>query len=420
MNPTILLDHDLPGPDGKLVLRALLRVEGQAPEDASRIPLNLSIVLDRSGSMEGAKLQAAREAAALLVRRLRPEDLVSVVAYDDQVVVVAEPGTGDAQKDLPRTLQAIGAGGSTNLSGGWLRGRELVARNRVAEGVSRVLLLTDGLANVGITDPDALAGLCLEAARKGVSTTTVGFGEGFDERLLRAMADAGGGSTYYIERVDQATGIFEEELEGLLSLTAQNVSVEVRVADAVELAAVHHSYPRSSLDGGLRLEMGDLYAREPRVLLLELALRGPLGEETVDVARLALSGDVLLPGGGVERREIDLPIRLSAADGPRVEPVVRRELLLQEAARAREEALERQGQGDYGGAADALRRASSKLREAGIEDAEVAEEASDLEAMSLRVGEGVMADADAKYLFQRAYDVRRSKLEARERYRRGR
>lgn len=200
MKTTILLDHE-PVAAGRVV-RLLLRLEADAPPRTDRLPLNLSLVLDRSGSMHGGKLTAAREAAALLVRRLAPEDVVSVVAYDDEVETVAEPATGAAQAELPREIERIETGGSTNLSGGWLRGRELVARNLLERGVNRVILLTDGQANVGITDPQRLTGLAAEAGRQRMTTTTIGFGADYNERLLRAMADAGGGNTYYIEHTD--------------------------------------------------------------------------------------------------------------------------------------------------------------------------------------------------------------------------
>ena len=126
MKTTVLLDHE-PVADGGWMVHALLRLEGEAPKDRDRTPLNLSVVLDRSGSMAGEKLDAATRAAAMLVRRLSPDDTVSVVAFDDEVQVVAPPATGEAQEDLPGLIRSIHVGGCTNLSGGWLRGRDLVA-----------------------------------------------------------------------------------------------------------------------------------------------------------------------------------------------------------------------------------------------------------------------------------------------------
>jgi Ca-activated chloride channel family protein len=413
MNPTILLDHDSPAADGALTVRALLRIEGEAPGNGNRIPLNLSLVLDRSGSMAGEKLRAARDAAKMLVRRLAPEDLVSVVAYDDTIAVVAPPARGRESPDLAHRIDRIPPGGYTNLSGGWLKGHELTAGVRLENGLNRILLLTDGLANQGITDPETLAGLCRAAALAGVTTTTVGFGEDFDERLLRMLADAGGGNTYYIERSDQASGIFGEELAGLLSLSAQNVAVELHTAADARLVKVHHSYPSARTATGLRLELGDLYAREPRVLLVEFLVPGPAGADSLDLGTLVIRADVLTHAGAVERREITCAVRVVPGEGPRVDPEVRRELLLLETARAREEALERESRGDYQGAAMSLGAVARCIRESSFADDErLSEEALDLGEMAAALGSAPMSAMDKKYLYQRAHEAARGKKEA--------
>lgn len=414
MNPTILLEHAAPRPGHPLRVRALLTLKADPPSDAERIPLNLSLVLDRSGSMHGAKIEAAREAAALAVQRLWPEDMVSVVAYDNEVRVVAEPASGEGQTDLPRLCRSIEARGSTNLSGGWLKGRELLERHKRPDGLNRILLLTDGLANQGITDPDALMGLCRTAAEEGITTTTIGFGRDFDELLLGSMADAGGGATYYIEETDQAPGVFDEELEGLLSLSAQNVAAEIRTTPAVGLAAVRHSYPSSPIDAeaGVRLEMGDLYAREPKRLLVELLIDRVPESGDVALAHIRLTADGVETDGSVVRRKIELPITLNVEDGARVDAEVRREALLLDAAEARDEALQRKARGDYDGAAVVLGDAGRALREAGLADDHVLEEAEDLVMMAKRVAEAPMDAADQKYLNQRAYDLKRSRSAA--------
>lgn len=402
MKTTILLDHE--PVDAGRVVRMLLRVEAEAPARTDRLPLNLSIVLDRSGSMHGGKLHAARAAAALLVRRLSPDDLVSVVAYDDVVHTVAEPAKGTQQAELPRAIETIETGGSTNLSGGWLRGRELVARNIVERGINRVILLTDGQANVGIRDPQQLTGLSAQGKRDGVTTTTIGFGADYDEALLRAMADAGGGNMYYIERPDQAPSIFADELQGLLDIGAQNVTVSVLPAAAAQLAAVHHDYPSTPTSAGLRIDMGDLYAREPKPLLAEFLVADDTAGETA-VAELVITADVLTADGGVEHQTLRLPVTISAAEGARVEPELRRELLLLEVARARRSALECRERGDFAGAADKLREARQRMHAAGIDDDELREEASDLALMQDSMVAGSFAIADEKYMYQRAYNT---------------
>ncbi len=405
MKTEILLDHEKSVDGTGYVVRALLRIHGDPPADAGRVPLGIALVLDRSGSMSGAPLEQAKEAAALLVRRLAPEDVVSVVAYDNEVHTVAEPATGEAQRDLVERIRAITVGGSTNLSGGWLRGRDFVALDTRDVASRRVILLTDGLANVGITDPERLVGLCAQAREQGIRTTTIGFGPDYDEILLRRMADAGGGATYYIERPDQAPAVFAEEIAGLLSLSAQNLSVEVRPAGAARLAVVHHRYESQPLDDGVRLELGDLYAREPRLVLVEFLVPADDADSDVEIAELTVTAHVIGQKGAIERQEIRLPIRASLAAGPRVDPEVQRELLLQEVARAREAAYEARRRGDDDAASSILREAALELRDLALSDAELAEEAADLEAMADRFDVGVVGEADAKYLYQQSYAI---------------
>lgn len=420
MKTSVLLDHE-PVADGGYTVHALLRLEGEPHPCRDRVPLNLCLVLDRSGSMTGEKLHAARRAAAMLTRRLSPEDTVGVVAFDDAVDVVAEPATGKDQESLPDIIESIEAGGSTNLSGGWLRGRDLVAGGLREGGVNRVVLLTDGQANVGLTDPGQLTGLCRQGVTAGVTTTTIGFGADYDEDLLKAMADAGQGGTYYIEKVDQASGVFEEELQGLLSLAAQNVRVTVQPGADAQFVQVVHQYPSQAKGNVLTLEVGDLYAREPRRILVQFLL--PAGQEwagrVADVARLTVTAHVVMENGGVELHEIALPVTLSAEEGGRAEPEIRKEILLVEAARVREEALRARDRGDWEAAAASLRSlrqcyAASTVRDPGIE-----EEIADLESSALAFDAHQLSAADVKYLKQRAYSAHRSRREQVKRYRRG-
>jgi Ca-activated chloride channel homolog len=411
MQTSIAIDHK-PAQDGRHLVRMLLKLAGTPPENGARTPLNLSIVLDRSGSMAGDRLDAAKQAAAQLVRRLWPEDIVSVVSYDDAVTTVAPPASGEGQADLSARIAAIGAGGSTNLSGGWLRGRELVATNVGAGRHSRVLLLTDGQANVGITDHATLAGLCSKARTDGITTTAIGFGMGYDEQLLRAMADAGGGAMYYIEHADQAVAIFAEELSDLLATTAQNVTVTVRPGDGVELAAVHHGYTRVPDGDALRLEIGDLYAREPRTLLAEfLVAPGTAAADGANAApfvTLVVRG-VVISGSDVSTETVTLPVRFDAAGEPRVDAEIEREALITAAAAVREAALEDRLRGDLAGAAARLSALAERLRASGLDDAQILEEIQDLSMSSQLYASGMVAEEDVKYAAQRAYETRRGR-----------
>lgn len=408
MESKILVDTELAVAQDGFVVRALLKLAGRAPASDTRSPLNLSIVLDRSGSMTGGKLEAAKEAAALLVRRLSPRDVVSVVAYDDDVYDVAPPAAGDAQADLTRRIDTIETGGSTNLSGGWLRGREFAAAGKKDGTVSRVLLLTDGLANVGITDAQQLTGLCAKAKDDGIATTTIGFGSDYDEKLLRAMADAGGGGTYYIERPDQAPSVFEAEIAGLLTLAAQNISITIRPADATKLVAVRNDYPTQQQPDGLRVSMGDLYAREPKTLLIEFFVPGIAETPEASLATITIDAHVLTDGGGVEKREITLTVTSPLAAAGHQEPEVRKEMLLADAASVREEALHRRERGDHLGASGILLSSVRHMRESAFAtDENIAEHIAELSALGRKFAARKVSAADAKYMAQRVYNERR-------------
>jgi Ca-activated chloride channel family protein len=244
----------------------------------------------------------------------------------------------------------------------------------------------------------------------GIGTTTLGFGEAFDEDLLRAMADAGGGGTYYIEHVEQAAGVFEQEIEGLLSIGAQNLRVQVTPGAHAESVQVAHAYPSHSEGDVLTVELGDLYAREPRRILMEVLLSPDLeaGQEA-DVAEITVTAHVLTPEGGVELRTISLPITLSPEEGGRTDPVVRKEALLLAAARAREEALRAQEAGDYALGSAALGNAVRYLTSASRGDADLVEEIEDLRLMASRFDADAVSRGDIKRMKQRSYDSHRGR-----------
>ncbi|MFN9201742.1 MAG: vWA domain-containing protein [Gemmatimonas sp.] len=430
METLLQVDHQVieseqsPNGAGGTVVRALLSIAGHAHARDMRPPIGLALVLDRSGSMSGERIDAARVAAARAVDRLHPDEVVSVVAFDDHVQTVAAPRPRQQHHGLAAAVQAIDVRGSTNLSGGWLRGRQHMEQalgllGSLPGSSRRVVLLTDGHANVGITEPATLIELARTARAMGI-TTTVGIGEGYDDALLRAMADAGDGNAWYVEHPDQSHDVLAEALGNLLSVSAQGLTVTLSLGEAVSLFTVHSDWPVTSPSTGVfTFDLGDLYAAEPKPLLFELFVPAGMAEGLATVptaiATISVSGDVMTASGGVEHRVVYLPLSATLDGQNRLQPEVEHAVLLARTAKAREEAARRQREGDAHGAQAAMLSARECLMASPLtQDAAVAEEladqADDLTALAERYASHTFSERDAKYQMQRSYNQKRGKL----------
>lgn len=195
----------------------LVRLQSQPQADHKRTPLNLVLVIDRSGSMQGHNLEEAKRCVIDLVGRMDPTDRVGVVQYDDQVSTVVPLGlVAQVADDLKRRVDEITANGGTDLHSGWLHGSAMLAPFAGRGASCHVMLLSDGQANQGLCNTLAICEQVAALANAGVTTTTVGLGAGFNEELMAAMAKAGQGSAHYGERAVDLAETFEAEL-GLLT-----------------------------------------------------------------------------------------------------------------------------------------------------------------------------------------------------------
>ena len=180
-----------------LTLDVLVRITPPTlPSDQARSPLNLSLVIDRSGSMGGPKIQQACEAACFAVENLRPCDRLSVVLFDDRIETLIPSTFATDKQALLTKIRQVNARGSTALHAGWVEGGIQVSQYLNPAHLNRVILLSDGQANVGETRPDAIANDVHGLAQRGVSTTTLGIGQGYHEDLLAAMASSGDGNFF--------------------------------------------------------------------------------------------------------------------------------------------------------------------------------------------------------------------------------
>jgi Ca-activated chloride channel homolog len=203
----------------------------------ARRPLYLALVVDRSGSMSGPPLAEALRCAGFVVDGLRPDDRVAVISYDNEVATdwpLSHPADKAA---IHRAIARIHERGMTNLHGGWLEGAGQLAPHTRPDVLSRVILLSDGQANEGLTDVDAIAGQCAELAEAGVTTSTYGLGHHFNEDLMVAMARAGQGNSYYGQTAEDLMDPFREELALLDALCARRIdlSIETPPGVAVEI-----------------------------------------------------------------------------------------------------------------------------------------------------------------------------------------
>ena len=343
-----------------------LMVDLAAPallDDRPLTALDLVAVIDRSGSMRGAPLASVKGAVGLLNRQLGADDRLGVVSFEDEVRLELPLAHHDEAVATARLAQ-IDSAGTTNLSGGWLKAVELLESAR-PESARKIVLLTDGLANRGITEPDRLATLAREAADRSIGTTTIGYGDGFDEDLLAAMADAGRGNTYWAAGPDDAATIFAAEFDGLASIVAQNLSIEIRPAAQVDLVGVLNAYPSVPVDGGVQIALGDAYADEHRSLVAALAVPGlaQLGPIVIAeiVIRYALVGDT------VDLHTITIPVTVNVASADEaaaasLDAQVAEEVLVLRAAAAKRVARERANVGDVDEARKLLTEAANELR----------------------------------------------------------
>ena len=212
-------------------LDILLRLRAPTQEidmQANRTPLAVSLVIDRSGSMGEGRLTESKRCALDLLSRLKDEDWVSVVIYDDQVEVLLETMSARMAKTLlPIRLEGIQPRSMTNLHGGWLKGAETLAPRAGHGMVSRVILLSDGHANRGLQERESIYEQVRELASAGVTTSTVGIGLDFNEELMTGISTAGQGNSWYGQRAEDLAESFDAELGFLTSLVWHDVRIKL-------------------------------------------------------------------------------------------------------------------------------------------------------------------------------------------------
>ncbi len=347
--------------DSPTTLDVLVRIIPPTAEvELKRPTLNIGLVIDRSGSMQGQKIEYARQAACYAVQQLLSTDRASVTIYDTQVETLIPSTLAVDKADITRKIQRIQTGSSTALHAGWSHGGNQVSQHLNPEHLNRVILLSDGLANVGVTNSDAIASDVHSLAQRGISTTTMGVGNDYDEKLLEAMANSGDGNYYYIESPQQLPDIFQTELQGLMATVGHTVSLGIEPQAGVEVAEVLNElevnrkgrYQLTNLVIGNSIEVV-VRLRIPamtQAIPPSFPLTGEMTEEqllNLCYFRLAWN-DPQKP----ERQKIRVALQLPVVSSAQLEEFplnleVQEQVVLMMAARAKKEAVRLVERGDY-------------------------------------------------------------------------
>lgn len=235
-----------------------------------RSPINVALVIDRSGSMQGDKIRKARDAAILAVDMLRHDDIISVVGYDFSAqVIIPATRLNNKQQLKNRIREAIRADGNTALFAGVSKGMKEVKKYLSKNKVNRVILLSDGQANVGPSSTSELGELGLAAAKQGITVSTIGLGEGYNEDLMTALAGYSDGNHFFVQNATDLVAAFDREFKDVMNVVAQNVTVDIYIK---------HGKPQRLLgrEGRIRgqyvsVKLNQIYANQEKYILLDIA-----------------------------------------------------------------------------------------------------------------------------------------------------
>jgi Ca-activated chloride channel homolog len=238
-------------------------------QDSAIQPVDLVVVLDRSGSMGGQKIADARNAVVQLINYMGRDDRMAIITYSNGVEMLSPlVGLGGGQREyLSRLVRQVAVGGGTNLGGGLQMGINTLMQHESSNRQRRVMLISDGLANQGITSPRDLGQMAARATEWGVGVSTVGVGYDFNEVLMTTIADYGAGNYYFLENPQAFAEVFKKEFEATRNIVAGNTELRIQLKDGVQLIDAG-GYPINMMGNVAVIRLGDLLAGQQRKIYL--------------------------------------------------------------------------------------------------------------------------------------------------------
>ena len=269
-------------------------LSGQKIDTNKRVPINLAIVIDKSGSMGGERIEKAREAAIFAVNLLNEEDTLSIVAYDNEAkVIVPATKVKNKQKIIQLINKNVFAGGGTALFAGLSKGIKQVENQLTKDKVNRIILLSDGQANVGPSSVNELSELAIIAAKKNIAITTMGIGSDYNELLMSSIASYSDGNHVFVNNSADLENVFVHEFTDLMSAIAQDVVITIQLKNGVKPVRL------LGRDGVIKenqvtVRMNQLFSNQEKYVLLEVIPdKGKVGQSKT-LAQIDLQYDNLL------------------------------------------------------------------------------------------------------------------------------
>ncbi len=260
----------LQGSDGQVRIKLLLGADEFRVKERVRVPTDLLVILDRSGSMEGTKMDYARSAVTELLTHLGPDDRFSLVTYSNaaELAIPLAPATKSAKRGWRRVTRQVQAGGGTNMSSGIELGLNTLGRRETSRS-ARIILLSDGLANEGDASYEGLTSRALRAAHREYVLSAIGVGADFNEYLMSGLADAGTGNYYYLESTRELAKVFAREFQATRETVATGVAVRIEPGDGVEVVEAA-GYPLEREGRHVSFRPGSLFAGQEREIWVTL------------------------------------------------------------------------------------------------------------------------------------------------------